>query len=79
LAPQCEQNFSPANIVPKHDGQVTVARIALQKSHRVAADETAAPQEGHRNVSTGMTDSTEMDSIIETNAIVVYGKAGQVF
>ena len=30
LAPQCEQNFSPANIIPKHDGQATVASRAPQ-------------------------------------------------
>src|ERR1700722_20507399 len=53
FAPQCEQNFAPANITPKHVGQVTVARVALQKSQRVAADETAGPQDGHRSVSAG--------------------------
>src|SRR5580704_1680978 len=54
LAPQCEQNFAPANIIPKQNGQATVARPAPQKLQRVESDETAAPHEGQRSVSTGM-------------------------
>jgi hypothetical protein len=54
LAPQCEQNFSPANINPKHDGQATVASRAPQCSHRAASVEAAAPHIGQFSVSAGM-------------------------
>jgi len=37
----------------------------LQKSQRVAADETAAPQEGQRSVSAGMVFRVEIDSILK--------------
>jgi hypothetical protein len=50
-APQCEQNFSPTNIIPKHDEQATVASRAPQKAHFVESTEAAAPQEGQRSVS----------------------------
>jgi hypothetical protein len=53
LAPQCEQNFSPMNIMPKQDGQATVARRAPQCSQRVAALEAAAPHMGQLSVSAG--------------------------
>src|SRR5258708_2100337 len=53
-APQCEQNFSPTNIIPKHAGHATVAKRALQYSQCVAPVETEAPQEGHFSVSAGM-------------------------
>ena len=53
-APQCEQNFSPTNIIPKHDGQATVASRAPQCSHRVASVEAAAPHIGQLRVSAGI-------------------------
>src|SRR5882724_5219455 len=53
-APQCEQNFSPTNIIPKHDGQATVAKRALQYSQCVAPVEAEAPQDGHFSVSAGI-------------------------
>ncbi|MGC1903830.1 MAG: hypothetical protein WA715_08430 [Candidatus Acidiferrum sp.] len=46
FAPQREQNCAPANIIPKQNGHVTVARVALQKAQRVASEETEAPHEG---------------------------------
>jgi hypothetical protein len=54
LAPQCEQNFSPTNIMPKHLGQATVASRAPQCSHRVASVEAAAPHIGQFSVSAGI-------------------------
>src|SRR5690348_13799651 len=50
-APQCEQNFAPAKIVPKHEGHVTVASRAPQWSHCVASAETGAPHIGQFIVS----------------------------
>jgi len=50
-APQCEQNFAPRNIIPKHDGQETVARRAPQWSHLVASVEAEAPHIGQLSVS----------------------------
>ncbi|MEI2722676.1 MAG: hypothetical protein V9H26_03770 [Verrucomicrobiota bacterium] len=47
--PQCEQNFAPRKIIPKHDGHATVASRELQCSHRVASEEAAAPQLGQFN------------------------------
>src|SRR3569833_4642505 len=49
-APQCEQNFSPINIMPNHDGQATVARRVSQKAHFDESLETAAPQFGQCKV-----------------------------
>jgi len=54
-APQCEQNFSPTNIIPKHDGHATVAKRAWQYPQCVSPVEAEAPQEGHFSVSAGMT------------------------
>jgi len=48
-APQCEQNLAPWKIIPKHDGQATVASLELQCSQRVESDEIAAPQLGQFN------------------------------
>ena len=79
FAPQCEQNFAPANITPKHDGQVTVARVVLQKSQRVAADETAAPHEGQRSVSAGMFAQVEIRSIIGTAEPFVHRPCAKLF
>src|SRR6185437_12192392 len=45
-APQCEQNFAPANTMPKHDGQAARARREPQYSHWVASEGTGAPQVG---------------------------------
>jgi excisionase family DNA binding protein len=42
------------NIIPKHDGQATVARRAPQWSHREASLEAGAPHIGHFSVSTGV-------------------------
>jgi hypothetical protein len=50
-APQWEQNFDPTNIMPKQEGQATVASRAPQKLHFVESDEAAAPHEGQRRVS----------------------------
>lgn|GEM_PF-3362108 len=47
--PQCEQNFAPRKIIPKQEGQATVARRELQCSQRVASEEAAAPQLGQFN------------------------------
>jgi hypothetical protein len=44
--PQLEQNAAPSNISAKHEGQLTVARRALQYGHRRASGSTAAPQLG---------------------------------
>jgi hypothetical protein len=79
FAPQCEQNFAPANITPKHVGQVTVASVALQKSQQVAADETAAPQEGQRSVSAGMAAQIEIRSIIGSTMLFVHRADTPVF
>jgi hypothetical protein len=49
-APQCGQNFSPINIIPKHFGQATVANRAPQCSQSGASLVTAAPQFGQLNV-----------------------------
>src|SRR5271170_1253857 len=43
FAPQWEQNFEPTNIIPKHEGQATVASRAPQCSHRGESGEAAAP------------------------------------
>jgi hypothetical protein len=53
-APQCGQNFSPANIIPKHFGQATVASRAPQCSHTGASVETVAPHDGQFSVSAGI-------------------------
>jgi len=47
--PQCEQNFAPRKIIPKQEGQATVASRELQCSQRVASEEAAAPQLGQFN------------------------------
>jgi hypothetical protein len=47
--PQCEQNFAPRKIIPKHAGHATVASRELQCSQRVDSDEAAAPQLGQFN------------------------------
>jgi hypothetical protein len=44
--PQCEQNFAPRKIIPKHEGHATVASRELQCSQRVASEVVAAPQLG---------------------------------
>jgi hypothetical protein len=46
LAPQWEQNFAPTNIIPKHEGQATVAKAARQYWHWVDSLEAAAPHAG---------------------------------
>ena len=43
-APQRGQCLLPMNIMPKHDGQATVASRELQYWHCVESEETAAPQ-----------------------------------
>ncbi len=55
LAPQCGQNFWPMNIIPKQDGQATVARRAPQCSHFEASVAAAAPHIGQLKVSAGIT------------------------
>jgi hypothetical protein len=59
FAPQWEQNFSPTNIIPKQDGQATVARRAPQWSQRVASVEAGAPHMGHLRVSAGINGSCD--------------------
>jgi hypothetical protein len=51
LAPQWEQNFAPTNIIPKQEGQATVASRAPQCSHCVESEEAAAPHIGQLSVS----------------------------
>jgi hypothetical protein len=50
-APQWEQNFAPANTIPKQEGHATTARREPQCSHWVAADDTGAPHVGQFIVS----------------------------
>src|SRR5882762_2934664 len=50
FAPQWEQNFAPRNIIPKQDGQATVASRAPQCSHRVASVAAEAPHIGQLSV-----------------------------
>jgi len=49
-APQCGQCLLPMNIMPKHEGQATVASREPQKIQVVASDELAAPQFGQLSV-----------------------------
>jgi hypothetical protein len=46
FAPHRGQCLLPKNIMPKHDGQETVASRALQNKHCAASLETAAPHIG---------------------------------
>jgi hypothetical protein len=50
LAPQWGQNFWPRNIIPKQEGQATVARRAPQCSQQVASLAAAAPHMGQLRV-----------------------------
>src|SRR5690349_12081738 len=52
-APQCEQNFAPANTMPKQDGQATTARREPQWSQVVAPAGTGAPHAGQFIVCAG--------------------------
>jgi hypothetical protein len=54
FAPQCWQNFEPVKIMPKHEGQATVARRAPQCSHAVAALAQGAPHIGQLSVEASM-------------------------
>ena len=54
FAPQCEQNFAPSKIIPKHEGHATVASRAPQCSHEVASEAAGAPHIGQFNVSACM-------------------------
>jgi hypothetical protein len=52
FAPQCEQNFAPLKIMPKHDGHPTVASRAPQCSHNGESKlATGAPHIGQFSVS----------------------------
>jgi hypothetical protein len=51
LAPQCEQNFDPMNIMPKQEGHAMVARRAPQCSHRLESLDAEAPHIGQFKVS----------------------------
>jgi hypothetical protein len=51
LAPQCEQNFAPTNIMPKQEGHAIVARRAPQCSHWLESLDAAAPHIGQFRVS----------------------------
>jgi hypothetical protein len=53
-APQCEQNFAPRKIIPKQEGQATVASRAPQCSHRLASLEAGAPHIGQLSVWAGI-------------------------
>jgi len=48
--PQCGQCRVPMNIMPKHEGQDTVANFDSQNAQCEAADEVAAPQLGQLSV-----------------------------
>src|SRR5205809_447157 len=50
-APQCEQNFAPTNIIPKQEGQATVAKRAPQWSQEVESVEAGDPHIGQFSVS----------------------------
>jgi hypothetical protein len=52
--PQCGQCLLPLNIMPKHDGQATVARRDSQKTQIEASEELAAPQLGQLSVLASM-------------------------
>jgi hypothetical protein len=54
LAPQWEQNFSPANIIPKQHGQATVASCAPQCAQLVVSVDAGAPHMGQLSVSAGI-------------------------
>src|SRR5579872_2882406 len=54
LAPQCEQNLAPSKIIPKQEGQATVASRAPQCAHEVASEAAGAPHIGQFNVSASM-------------------------
>ena len=45
-APQCGQNALPANIIAKHDGQLTVASSAWQYAHVRSPAAAGLPQFG---------------------------------
>jgi len=49
-APQCGQYLLPMNIMPKHEGQATVASFDSQYWHCGESDEIAAPQLGQLSV-----------------------------
>jgi hypothetical protein len=51
--PQYGQKAAPSNSRPKQDGQLTVASLARQYSHRAASGAAGAPQLGHRSVEAG--------------------------
>ncbi len=53
-APQCEQNFAPRNIIPKHEGHATVANRAPQCAQLVESVEAGAPHIGQLRVSPDM-------------------------
>src|SRR2546429_3644334 len=50
VAPQCGQCLLPRNIIPKHDGQATVASFDSQYWHCGESLEIAAPQFGQLRV-----------------------------
>jgi hypothetical protein len=52
------------NIIPKHSGQATVARRALQNRHCGASVETAAPHIGQFNDSGFMPKSSQVKSTV---------------
>jgi hypothetical protein len=58
LAPQWEQNFAPTNIIPKQDGQATVASLAPQCSQQGESEAAAAPHIGQLSVSAGIVKET---------------------
>jgi hypothetical protein len=69
LAPQCEQNFAPIKIVPKQEGQATVASGVPQWSQRVVSVEAGAPHIGHLSVSVGMvTAGSDLGSAVAASA-----------
>jgi hypothetical protein len=55
LAPQWQQNLAPRKIIPKHEGQATVASRAPQCRHLVASVEADAPHMGQLRVFASMT------------------------
>jgi hypothetical protein len=69
--PQCEQNFAPRKIIPKHHGHATVASRELQCSQRVDSEEAAAPQLGQFNDCAAMREKFSARASFRKRRVVV--------
>jgi hypothetical protein len=69
--PQCEQNFAPRKIIPKHAGHATVASRELQCSQRVASEVVAAPQLGQFNAWAAMRKKFSAGGVFRKRRVVV--------